>query len=149
MAKNKKFKEIFWLSPLLYSLILILIILSLVNVTQFFLKPLEVKEIDVKFEISNSTGFDLNKSLLTFGRLSYGNSMVREVNIINEYDFPIKITILITKEINNFVFSESEYFLDLNESVLIPFTATVPENAEFGNYTGKVKFEIRKKYKDN
>ncbi len=142
---HKKTHKPNWFTYSVYMLVLILFIFSIINIIYFFQKPLEVNEIDVKFEVSDRAAFDLNKSILTFGKISYGNVMVREINITNDYDFPIKINVLITENLQDFIFSESEYFLNSSESLLIPFTATIPKDTEFGNYTGKIKLEIRKR----
>ena len=142
--ENKTFLNSFTFNRILILLIIILFVTTLVNIFQIFDKPLEVRELDVKFMIGNTTGFDLDTSLLTFGRISPYNSANRKVNLHNGYDFPIEVKILITKNINKFISTKPIVIIPAGQNSSISFILIPLENASFGNYSGKVMFEMRR-----
>ncbi len=128
------------------ELIVIVISLILIAISFYFIlsSPLETKTIEARFEVGKSIGFDVNSSGLIFGRLTPGSSASRTVEIENNYEFPIRINILISPELEGYVCAEPKYVLDAGELKKISFSASVPEDAKSGNYTGKVLFEFRK-----
>ena len=123
--------------------IIILVILITVNLVQILDKPLETQELDVKFMIGKTTGFDRNTSLLVFGRVIPGGAITRKVTLDNNYAFPIKIRVLISQELKNFIFAEPEHILLPGETKEIGFNLIPLQDASFGNYSGRVSFEIR------
>jgi hypothetical protein len=107
--------------------------------------PLEIKTLDVKFIVGQNAGFDLNKSILTFGRIIPGGSAVREVNIENNYNFSILIKAYASNNIAEYIDIEQEY-LKINASgkKKIPVTVSLPVNISFGEYSGRLVFKIYK-----
>jgi len=107
--------------------------------------PLETKNLEVKFIVGQNAGFDLNKSLLTFGRIPPGGSAVREINIENNYNFPVEIRVYASKNIAEYINIEQEY-LKINASGKnkIPVTVNLPADMSFGEYSGRLVFKIYK-----
>lgn len=125
----------------LFILFLVLVLASLFLFV--FSKPLQVKEFDFSFIVEEGiAGFDVNTSSLTFGKLSPGNSEVRSVLIENNYEFPVEVNILITKEFMNLFSVESGFIIQPRGTLSVPITLSIPENLDEGNYNGKIKFEI-------
>jgi hypothetical protein len=75
-----------------YLRILSVIVLSLFVI--FFLVQISSRDIRVyslSFEISNTSGFDLNSSALTFGKIIPGSSATRYVSIENDNSYRIYV----------------------------------------------------------
>ncbi len=128
----------------LYIVFLLLIVI--VNFMYVFLtSPLKVETIPVKFIVGNKLGIDLNSSELNYGIVLKGNSGVRNLIIENKFPFPVIVTIYVSKEISNYIYTDKQTIINENEQMKLPIILRVPGNAEFGNYTGKIKIEFRKK----
>ena len=127
--------------------ILILIVSLLLICFSFYLwfsRPLEVRFLDVSFIVGNKMGFDLNSSSLTFGIVLPGSAGVKTVLIENNYDFPVKLRVLVSKELRGFIFSDSEIIILSKGVVPVDFTLILPAEIALGNYSGKLMFEFRK-----
>ena len=64
--------------------------------------PLESRTLDVRFEVSDKLGADLNDSALTFGKLFPGSSAVRKLEVANNRNFPVEIEFLQAKKLQAF-----------------------------------------------
>ncbi len=132
------------------KLIVVLFVVSLVFViaSMFlpFSKPVDVKEFDVIFIVDSSitAGFDIGTDALRFGSLSPGNSAKRNVDITNNYDFPLKIKVLISENIVDLIRADSDITVESGKNITIPVTLAIPKNFSDGNYTGKIRFEMYK-----
>jgi len=130
---------------LLVFFIFLAVIMLLANIYMFFnIKDvLEIKEIGSSIIVSDSIGFDLNSSSLTFGKVTRGGSSNRILKFENNYDFPVYVEIYGKGEINKFV-KQSRYFVEARGKKEIHVNAYVPEDIEFGRYKGKVIVVIKK-----
>ena len=137
---SKKIKEnIFY-----YIILFIIVILVAFSLYIWMSRPLKVQTLDVSFTVGDTIGVDLNSSLVSFGRVLREGSAVRNVIVKNEYDYPVKIDIFVSKDISEYV-SVSSYFVILpGEEIRIPINLKIPEDMEFGEYSGKIKFEFIK-----
>jgi len=108
-----------------------------------FSQPIETKEIDVKFEIGDSFGILISDEL-DYGRVLPGSISSKSVNITNEHNFPLKAKILISSDISDFVFGDSELVLNSGETKRVFFDLYAPYDSSFESYSGKIKFEFRK-----
>ena len=85
-------------------------------------------------------GFNLNTDKLYFGTVMPGGSGKRAINIFHNYTYPIKVKIFITGYISNWVKADkTEFTVQPNETINVPFTVNVPKGTPYGNYTGKAK----------
>jgi hypothetical protein len=106
--------------------------------------PIGIKEYDVRFIVEEGTvGFDLNNTSLTFGKIPPGGSGTREIVLDNYDGNPIDIEILATKEIIDFLVFQPIYTIPPMSNVTVQIIVAVPEEAENGEYRGKI--QIRKK----
>jgi hypothetical protein len=110
----------------------------------FFTKPLEMRVVEATFIVGKSIGFDLNTTALTFGKVVPGGSSTRNMTITNTYEFPIRVEILADRNISSFLTTETEFLLFPGEKKDIAFTLSVPSNLSYGNYSGRVLFEMHK-----
>lgn len=138
--KTKRNKEVLGI----IFLIVVLLFAVFFLVYPLFSRPLEIKVLDAGFNVGKNVGYDINTSLLTFGRVLAGSTGTRKVLLENSRDFDVVANILISKSISGFIFSSSHVIIPSNEVVEVSFTLIVPKDTELGNYTGKIKFEISK-----
>lgn len=119
--------------------VIILIILVIVAFFIEYKEPIAVKDVDVSFIVGGNPGFDLNATTLTFGKIQNGMSSVREVIVSNDYDFPVEVKILASKNIAEFIQVKNNFYLDPKEIVNLQVTLSIPDGSEFGNYSGKLR----------
>ena len=139
MKRNKKSKYlIFVLSFILLVLIGIIFYLN-------FSSPLEIFEFDVKFSVGDEIGIIINGTELNYGTLSHGMSSTKKIKIENTFDFDILAKIYIDRNLEDYVFGEESVVVSSGESIEYLVKLVIPSYAEYGDYTGKIKLEIRKK----
>ncbi len=141
---EKKKKSIVLKNKNDYILIVIISILIVFSVYLMTYNPIETKILNVRFIVDERIGIDVNSSELNFGKILPGNSAVRRVSAENNFNFPVKMKIFVSKDISNFIFIEREYTLLPEEKILIPITLKIPQQTGFGSYSGELKFEFRK-----
>jgi hypothetical protein len=107
--------------------------------------PLEKKSIGVRFMVGENPGFDLNASEVIFGRVPPGGGSSRNMIMRNDHSFTIKVRTFVSSDISSFVNVESGFFIAPNSTRVISANLHIPKNTPFGNYSGKIIFEIRRK----
>jgi len=127
-----------------YLMLALALVLFLFSIWMWVSRPLKTDVLKVEFAVGETLGVNLDSSSLNFGRVTLGGSAVRNVNIENNYGFPIKIKIFADKNIAEFITTEPSLVLQTGESLKLPVTLQIPEDMDFGNYSGKIKFEYRK-----
>ncbi|GEM_PF-1277064 len=128
----------------IFLFLAISVISSFFSVFILFSKPLEIKEVDAKFIIGENPGFDLNSSALVFGRIPPGGSSTRKVVIDNSFSFPIEVKILASRNIAEFVIAQPVTIIEAGKNASIPISVYIPQDNGFGDYYGKIRFEIYK-----
>jgi hypothetical protein len=130
------------------KIIAIIIIFSLTISIGFIFNnpPIEKKTIPASFIYSNKTGFEGNKTALTFGALTKNQAAERSIKIDNNYNFPVRIKIESAGEIEDYIIvSENDFTIKPNESKDIKFSVVTNSNLkEYRRYPGEV---IIKSYK--
>lgn len=129
-----------------------LIILALgISIVLFFLalcsskfEILEEREILAKVTIGETSGFDANPTMLSFGTITHNSFSKREVMIENNYNFPIQVEVFVEGNISKILLFEKRINLDSGEKEIVEFRATVLNGEEQGFYSGKVKFIFEK-----
>ena len=132
----------------LFSFVILVICLLLIGFSFYiwFSRPLEIRYLEVSFIVGDKMGFDLNSSSLTFGRVLPGSAGVKTTLIENNYNFPVKVKVLISKELSDFVSSDSNIVILPGETTNLDFNLILPKDIYFGNYSGNLIFEFRKSY---
>ncbi len=119
--------------------ILSIIIVTLLLVLFSFL--FSSKEMDMFVKVDDYVGFNADTSALYFGTVAPGNSAFRflELNSVDK----VRVIIVPFGKIKKLVsFSENNFVLEGNKSVKI--NVNIPKNAEFGEYSGKLKLYFLK-----
>ncbi len=111
----------------------------------FFFRPDQVVEYEMTLIISDHSGFDLNKTAITFGMVAPEGSSMRYFNIKNNEDGN-KVIIKATGNIADLVsVSDNKFIIKPHEVKPIAITSVAPVNAEFGNYSGVLKINLYRK----
>ena len=101
-------------------------------------------ELPITLEISNKSGFDLNTTVLTLGRLNVGSSTQREIMIDNPYNYTIFAYLHVEGSVKDLLIFEKRIEILRNESKKVAINTVVIEYEPFGNYTGVLFVKIRK-----
>lgn len=132
----------------IYVFIVFLFALSLVLFFMSFyantLSVLQKKEIPVSLRIGDTPGIDVNNTALTFGTVSPGSSIQRNLIIQNDYPFSLQVELEVQGDLERYLSFEKVIFLDINEKKEVPIRATVSNGEEFVNYTGKIIIVFKK-----
>lgn len=119
-------------------IVLVAILIILLG-TFISINNIEKRKIEVKFEIGEKPGFDLDPEALTFGRIPKNSSATRNINIYNEFNHDIYISISLSKNLLGFLsVSENNFILNPQESKNISFFINSKKESELGVYEGYV-----------
>ncbi len=125
-------------------IIVIMVIIIAFSIWTWFQRPIEVKTIEIEFSVGSSIGVNVDTDKVYLGRVLPGGSSSRAVNIENSNDFPVKVKVLVTKPIADYIFLNKEFIAGPNNITQVPIDLSVPKDMPYGNYTGTLKFEFRK-----
>jgi hypothetical protein len=138
MKKSKFENNLLAFSGILFIILLLFIIFNSWNI-------LEKKEIPANFIIGERLGFDLNSSALTFGMLPPGASSSRAIEITNDFNREVFVSIYSSRSIIKFTrISENDFYLAPGETRSVSFTVYTEKNSTFGQYNGFIKIIIKK-----
>lgn len=128
---------------IIYGLVVVLVLLVFTNVfIYFYHKPIEQRSLEASFFVRENAGFDLNSTALTFGAIPRGGSSSRSVTIDNDYERNVRVDVKVSRDIADYVFADQPIYLSKGESANVSFSAIVPEDMPYGNYSGFVYFDI-------
>ena len=99
----------------------------------------------MEVKVSDHFGLNADTDAIKFGMIMLSTSAERSIVINNNATYPLKVVILKSGYIADWVkISENNFILKENENRQVIFKVSAPENANFGNYTGKVKIIFKK-----
>ncbi|MFH1285999.1 MAG: hypothetical protein ABIH99_05455 [Candidatus Micrarchaeota archaeon] len=126
--------------------LLILFAVFLFSAIYIFLpkeRILETKSFSAYLEVSSVVGFNIGTDALYFGRTLPGGSSTRKIAVQNPLNTSVYVRLTSDGELANWItFSENEFELQANALRNVSITATAPQNAELGNYSGTVTIYI-------
>lgn len=130
---------------LIYFLFILSAVLLTFSVYSFFKRPIVLKEYEISFIVQEGTvGFNLNTTSLTFGKIPPGGSGERKIDFFNYKDEKIDIEVLASKDIAEFLSFKNEYEVPAMSNVTIPINVVVPTDAVEGNYSGKIRIQLKR-----
>jgi hypothetical protein len=142
MAKKKiKNQNLKRSNKSLIILIAIIILFSagIVQIVYFFYNVRDVQTIETRVEVGDKIGFALGKPGMDFGIVPKGGSVVREIGLVNQDEQQVKARVFFKGDIARFMdVSQKEFVMAGNETKTVSFSVIIPENSEYGNYTGKI-----------
>lgn len=104
------------------------------------------QEMPILINVDNYIGINTGTDFLNFGTTMPGNDVSRHITIINPFDLKVKVKLSVAGELKDWVILENSFALNSKNSKKIPVSISVPENAEFGNYTGTLRVVMEKVY---
>jgi len=130
---------------LILVLIMIVILTFILNIylSIRLSRIIEIRELYASIIVSDKIGFDLNSTALTFGEVIRGGSSERKVSMENNFGFPIEVDIYGKGGIKRFIIPFKDK-IEKDEKKNIAISASVPLNADFGEYFGEVIIKIKK-----
>lgn len=125
-------------------LFIISLIILLLSIGGFFLnnKPVESIRLYASVNVTDSAGFDLNSSALSFGNIVLGGSSIRNVIFENKHDFPVNVAISVEGDIKELLSYESPVIVESRETKKIPFSVVSSLSSERRDYSGSVIFQV-------
>ncbi|MEM0465409.1 MAG: hypothetical protein QXW97_01760 [Candidatus Pacearchaeota archaeon] len=128
------------------SLIVIIIILSIYLYSNLIdsISLFERREVECLVKVDNQIGVAVNGTALVFGVIPPGSYSTKTLHITNVHNGIAKVKIYAKGNIKNFLnVSDNNFILYPNESKELIFRAKIPLGTKYGDYSGKVIFEIR------
>lgn len=105
-------------------------------------QPIEVSYIDVNFSVGDFIGLFHSPTGLDYGLLPPGMSSEKFIILSNKKNFDVEIIFFVEDSLNPFLFGEKKVILHSGEEMNYSMVLKVPEDLEFGNYSGKIRMEI-------
>lgn len=129
-----------------HKVISIVIIILMVMVLFYFLNPvLDRKILPARFIYSDHPGLGNVEGELLFGMLPENQTGTRGLNISNDFEHPVIISIKSSGNIsNNLIVSENNFLLAPNETKHIIFTVHTFNLTQHGEYSGELEFITKK-----
>ena len=125
--------------------IIIILLVSLVISLNSRLSTIKKQSFGTEIIVSDHYGFAINGTALVFGMVTPGGSATKKLTINNNYGEDIKVKIYSEGFLSNYLeVSENDFVLEENENKTLSFSAHIPTDLEYGNYTGKVFVIIKK-----
>lgn len=104
-------------------------------------KPIYTETFFASVEVGSYTGFDVNRTALTFGMVTPGSSSLRALNFENEYGFPVLIDIAGEGDIASFL-SFKKVVVEIGGKKRISIGVYAPQNCPYGVYSGNVSVRV-------
>lgn len=117
-----------------YVILIVLIIAAILVFNHFSNKLAYYQEMNISYRVSDKIGLNLDNDSLKFGSILQGGFAERNVRIVNPFDKRVLVFINANDKWVNI--SLDRFNLNPGESKKLAVRVDVPENAEFGNYTG-------------
>ncbi|MBU0894015.1 MAG: hypothetical protein KKF48_02455 [Nanoarchaeota archaeon] len=107
---------------------------------------LQEKEIPIDLTIGEKAAFNLTKGFFNFGRIPYGSSSARKLNITNDYSFPILVEFEIQgdENISDFFLFNKTITLEPGEIKKVEINTINFNDEPFGTYSGKLIVRIKR-----
>lgn len=110
----------------------------------YFLRsaPLQSQTFYTSVNVTDTLGFDVNRTALTFGNIIRGGSSTRKIKIDNSYNFPVVVHVSADGNMKDLLNFEEELYLEQGETKSVSFSVFADDNASEGVYSGNVSFEF-------
>ncbi len=85
-------------------------------------------------------GFNTDADALWFGKANPGVQATRKVDMVNNFEFPLAVSISIKGDIAEYISVSDNYFvLQPNETKVITYYFISRSNTPYGNYSGSTR----------
>jgi hypothetical protein len=105
----------------------------------------EVLSLKMSFETADKMGFNTGTDQLYFGKSYPGSLVTTSINLTNEYDYPVQVSIKLYGDISPFVsVSSNDFFLLPYEKKTVTYYLQTKEDTGYRNFTGETRIFIRR-----
>ena len=105
----------------------------------------ETKTFDMYLNVSTYTGFNIDTSAIWFGTVPRSGTSSRTITLKNADDWPRRVDIRATGQLFGWVGVDSNGFvLGPGQEKNLTVYVVVPDDASYGNYTGKLEIAFRR-----
>ncbi len=115
---------------------ILMIILTLLLVGYSYWKVVSLQKYEIKLSVGNRVGIDLGSQKISFGTMQPNSESTRKMAIKNDGNYPVKIAIKQEGNTMQFVSYNNNFIVNPKSTEEIIFSAKVPKDASYGNYTG-------------
>lgn len=106
----------------------------------FFHNTLWIKEYNTTILVGDHHGADIDTEVLAMGMvIPGGSSNARDLILTNDYDFPVKVTLIKEGDMKDWLRMPSSVTIPPNSTESIGVSAHVPLGVPFGEYEGKLR----------
>ncbi|MBU0535812.1 MAG: hypothetical protein KKE20_02520 [Nanoarchaeota archaeon] len=108
----------------------------------------KVEVYDMKVEVGDRAGFDVDNKTLAFGIvIPESTSSTRYFSLDNNENYPVKVEFKTRGDMAKWVsLNQAAFIMEPGTNMTIPVSVSVPYGTKTGNYTGSIK-AVFKKYK--
>lgn len=133
----------------LHSIILIIAILCILtvgySVYMILTRPFDVRTIEVRFEVGETIGIEINKTALTFGRVLTGVTAQRSISLDNPYPYAVHVRMFADPFLASYLTTpEDRFTIEPQSSYNATFNLLVPVGTPLGSYSGTLRLEFRR-----
>lgn len=122
------------------SLLTISLLLIVFIAWSFFNRPLLVQDLPVTFSIGKYNAFNLTREQqLSFGMVTPGGLAVRDISIINNNSYEVEVKAFADKNIADYIEIKQPLILEAEEIRNVSVAVRAPENAFYGDFSGKLR----------
>jgi hypothetical protein len=120
------------------AFLVLMIFISLGLLMYNFYVILETRTLAMQFEIGDKIGMNADTDALYFGKSYPGSVVKRYLNMSNNNNFPLFVSIIIKGDIAQFIsVSDNDFELQPGELKVITYFLRTDKNSVYGNYTGQ------------
>ena len=133
-----------------YKLVVILLAIGLVLLSALmliynFYFISEVKTLNMTFQTADKMGINTQIDALYFGKNYPGSISMREINLTNNKNYPVYVTIKVEGSLAEFVsVSDNNFILGPLERKHILYYVQTKKDTPYQNFTGVTKIVIRR-----
>lgn len=133
-----------------FFLLLVFAVMISTFLTYLFYNSYVIENIimlDMMVKVNDHFGLNADGDAIKFGMVMPGTSSERSITVNNSAVYPLRVIILKSGYIADWVgVSENNFILEGGEDKGIVFEVFAPEDAAFGNYSGKTKIIFKRTF---
>lgn len=126
---------------LIFFLFLVSFILIVFNTSSVLME----EEFPIFLKVGEIAGFEAGNTL-SFGTVSPGLNASRSLMIKSNYSFPVVAFFNSEGNISSFLIFDKKIKIKPYEEKVVLISAIVPVSANYGNYSGKFKVDLKKDF---
>jgi len=122
---------------LILSIIVIIIISLILVLKNTETEIVHTQKMPISVSVADYLGINVDSDSLKFGTIPPGSNGKRKITIINPFNLTVKAETEVQGEIKDWIsYYPTTFYLNQNKGKEIEITINIPQNQEFGNYSG-------------